>query len=214
MKKFLAEFTATFALILFGTGSIIIDQEFSGVLGNTGIALAFGSIVAIMIYAFGALSGAHMNPAVSIAFSLSGHLDKKLLLHYLSAQLSGAIAASVTLHLLFTENKTLGLTTPSGTEIQSFVLELILTFFLMLTIFRLIQQPDEKTHLNGLIIGGVIFLEALVAGPVCGASMNPFRSLSPAIVSGNFNHLWIYLSAPLCGALLAIPANKLLSTKN
>jgi aquaporin Z len=203
MKKYIAELIGTFALVFCGTGAIIIDQQTNGQVGHIGVAITFGLIVTSMIYAFGDKSGAHFNPAVTIAFSLANLFPKKQILPYIIAQIIGAFIASAILKLLFPANQNLGATIPAGSNLQSFVLEIVLTFILMLTILFTSQGSKETGTMAGLAIGGVVLLEAMFAGPICGASMNPVRSLSPAIVSGKVATLWIYLSAPILGATLA-----------
>jgi aquaporin NIP len=203
MKKYLAELTGTFALIFCGTGAIIIDQQTNGQVGHIGVAITFGLIVTAMIYAFGDKSGAHFNPAVTIAFSLANLFPKNQILPYIISQIVGALIASAILKLLFPTNINLGATIPTGSNLQSSVLEIVLTFILMLTILFTSQGSKETGTMAGLAIGGVVLLEAMFAGPICGASMNPVRSLSPAIVSGNVATLWIYLTAPVLGATLA-----------
>jgi aquaporin NIP len=205
MKKLLAEFLGTYALVFAGTGAIIINQEAHGVITHVGIAITFGLVVMSMIYAFGDISGAHLNPAVSIAFTLAGRFEAKQLAPYILTQLAGALAASMTLRLLFPANELLGATMPAGSEMQSFVLEFILTFFLMLVIFNVAYGSKEQGMMAGIAIGSVVGLEAMFAGPVCGASMNPVRSLGPAIASMHLEHIWIYIAAPILGAALATP---------
>lgn len=215
IRKYTAEFIGTFALVFCGTGAIIINQETGGTVTHVGIAITFGLIVMSMIYALGNISGAHMNPAVSIAFTLSGSLPFKNLLPFIASQTTGAITASGALKLLFPENKLLGATIPAGNDLQSFVLEFLLTFFLMLVIINVATGSKEQGMFAGLAIGSIVTLEAMFAGPICGASMNPARSLAPAIISGHMEHLWIYLIAPILGACAAIPIGKflLLSTR-
>jgi aquaporin Z len=167
-----------------------------------------------MIYALGNISGAHINPAVTIAFTLAGRFNIREVLPYLVSQLLGAFLASVTLRLLFPSNETLGATLPSGTALQSFVLEFILTFFLMLVIINVATGSKEQGMFAGLAIGATVLLEAMFGGPICGASMNPARSLAPAVVSGHTEHLWLYVAAPVLGAVAAIPIWKFLTHKN
>jgi aquaporin NIP len=215
MKKYVAEFIGTFALVFCGTGAIMINQETSGVVSHVGIAITFGFIVMAMIYTFGNISGAHLNPAVTIAFTLSGRFSRKELLPYIISQIAGALLASIILHYLFPNNELLGTTLPFGSQSQSFILEFILTFFLMLVIINVATGSKEQGMFAGLAIGSVVLLEAMFAGPICGASMNPARSLAPAVISGHTEHLWIYLTATTCGAALAVPTWKYLtSTKN
>lgn len=203
MKKYISELLGTFALVFCGTGAIVVNEQTNGQVGHIGVAITFGLIVTAMIYAFGDKSGAHFNPAVTIAFSLADLFPKKEILPYIVSQITGAFIASAVLKLLFPANLNLGATIPAGSDLQSFVLEIILTFFLMLVILFTSQGSKETGTMAGLAIGGVVLLEAMFAGPICGASMNPARSLSPAVVSGNVTTLWIYLTAPVLGAALA-----------
>ncbi|HEX7652766.1 MAG TPA: aquaporin [Verrucomicrobiae bacterium] len=200
-----AEWLGTFALVFAGTGAIVINDVAGGVIGHAGIALTFGLVVLAMIYALGDISGAHLNPAVTIAFWLAGRFPVSHVLPYLTSQLGGAVTASIVLKCLFTGHATLGSTLPVGSAIQSFVLELILTFILMFVILNVSTGAKEKGITAGIAVGAVIALEAMFAGPICGASMNPFRSLAPALLSGHLEHIWVYLSAPILGATLAIP---------
>ena len=158
-----------------------------------------------MIYTFGDISGAHLNPAVTIGFIVGKRFPVSYAVPYILSQLLGAIAASGVLKLLFPDNKTLGATIPVGSAFQSFTLELILTFFLMLVILNVSTGTKEKGITAGIVVGAVIALEAMFAGPSCGASMNPARSFGPALLSGHFEHLWIYLLATTLGAVLAAP---------
>lgn len=204
MKKYVAEFIGTFALVFCGTGAIIINQETNGVISHGGIAVTFGLIVMCMIYTFGEISGAQFNPAVTIGFALSGRFDKKEVLPYIGSQIVGAFLATLILKFLFPLNHNLGATLPTGSQMQSFVLEVILTFLLMLVILNISQGSKETGLFAGIAIGGTVLLEAMFAGPICGASMNPARSLSPAVVSGNMADLWIYIFAPVIGVVLAV----------
>lgn len=202
MKSYIAELIGTFALVFCGTGAIIINDVTNGTVSHVGIAITFGLIVTAMIYTFGPISGAHINPAVSIAFSLTDRFEKKKLLGYIIAQLLGAFLASGILKLLFNEHQNLGSTLPFGDWQQSFVLEIILTYFLMLVIL-FVSQNKSVSQFTGFAVGATVLLEALFAGPITGASMNPARSIAPAIVSGNISGLWIYIVAPIVGAALA-----------
>jgi aquaporin NIP len=198
-QKYIAEFIGTFFLVFAGTGAIIVNDVSGGAISHLGIALAFGLAVAIMIYTFGEVSGAHLNPAVSYAFWLAGRFPAQQLLPYVLSQCSGALCASLVLHGLFPEHTTLGATLPAGVWYQSFILEILLAFFLMLVILVLSSGSRESGMMAGLAIGGLVGLEALFAGKICGASMNPARSLAPALVSGHWQYLWIYLVAPFAG---------------
>lgn len=205
MRKLLAEFLGTFILVFAGTGAIVINEVSGGAIGHAGIALTFGMVVLAMIHTFGDVSGAHLNPAVTLAFAAAGRFPRRGVPGYLLAQVAGALAASGMLAVMFPESTTLGATLPAGPESRSFVLEVVLTAILMLTILSVSTGAREKGATAGLAIGMVVGLEAMFAGPISGASMNPARSLGPALVSGNLAHLWIYLLAPAAGALLAVP---------
>ena len=214
MNKYAAEFIGTFALVFCGTGAAIIDQDTNGVITHFGVAITFGLIVMSMIYTLGHISGCHINPAVTIAFTIARRFKIKEMLPYIISQLAGAFLASVALTYLFPHNNTLGATLPSGTVLQSFVFEFILTFFLMLVIIKVATGSNEKGMFAGLAIGAMVFLEAMFAGPVSGASMNPARSIAPAVVSGHIESLWIYIAAPIFGAAAAIPVCTFLNSKN
>jgi aquaporin NIP len=214
MRKYLAEAIGTFALVFCGTGAIIINQEQGGVITHVGIAITFGLIVMAMIYTLGDISGAHLNPAVTIAFAASKKFPIKEIIPYIISQAMGAFVASLILRFLFPLNEMLGTTLPMGLPIQSFVLELILTFILMFVIIHVATGSKEQGMFAGITIGSVVLLEAMFAGPICGASMNPIRSLAPAIVSGHLEYLWIYLTAPILGATLATIVWKVLQEKN
>ena len=211
MRNYIAELIGTFALVFCGTGAIVINEQYGGAITHVGIAITFGLIIMSMIYSLGNISGAHFNPVVSIAFTIAGRFPVKQLPGYIVSQLTGALLASLTLKFLFPANGLLGATMPAGTAMQSFILELILTFFLMLVIVNVAVGSKEQGMFAGLAIGSVVALEAMFAGPVCGASMNPARSFGPAIVSGHPEHLWIYIIAPVAGAALAIPIWKYLT---
>ena len=214
MRKYLAEFIGTFALVFCGTGAIIINQESGGVITHVGVAITFGLIVSAMIYTVGDISGAHLNPAVTIAFWFSKTFPAKEILPYILSQGLGAFLASFTLKFLFPTNNMLGSTLPAGSPMQSFVLEIILTFILMFVIIHIAKGSKEQGMFAGIAIGGVVMLEAMFAGPICGASMNPIRSIAPALVSGNVQHLWVYILAPILGAMLAVVSWNILKPKN
>jgi aquaporin Z len=205
MKKSAAEFFGTFALVFAGTGAIIIDHSSGGAVSHVGVALTFGLVVLAMIYAVGDVSGAHLNPAVTLGFFAARRFEARLVVPYILSQSTGALAASAVLRVIFPAEHDLGATHPAGSALQSFVLETVLTWLLMLVILSVSKGAKEKGITAGIAIGSVIALEAMFAGPVCGASMNPARSLAPAVVGMNFEGLWIYLTAPALGALLAVP---------
>lgn len=213
MNKLLAEFLGTFFLVFAGTGAIVIDQVTGGTVTHVGIALTFGLVVMAMIYAFGDISGAHLNPTVTLSFAAARRFPARDVPGYIATQVAGAFAASLLLRVLFPTSPTLGATLPAGPAWQSFVLEIVLTFMLMLVILSVSSGPKEKGLMAGIAIGGVVGLEAMFAGPISGASMNPARSLAPAIVSGHLESLWVYLTAPAIGALLAVPCWVLLKDR-
>jgi aquaporin Z len=206
VKKLVGEFIGTFALVFAGTGAIVIDETSGGAVTHVGVALTFGLIVLAMIYALGDISGAHLNPAVTLGFFAARRFPFAQVLPYLASQCTGAIAASLVLRLLFPTNAALGATTPAGPVAQSFFLELILTAILMFVILGVSTGAAEKGITAGIAVGAVIGLEALFAGPICGASMNPARSLAPALVTFKLSHLWLYLAAPVLGAGLGVLA--------
>lgn len=203
MKKLAAECIGTFALVFAGTGAIVINDVSGGTITHLGVALTFGLVVLAMIYTFGDISGAHLNPAVTLGFYVSGRMDGREVMPYLGAQTVGALLASGVMKLLFPEHATLGATLPAGSALQSFVLEFILTAVLMLVILSVSTGAKEKGITAGIAVGSVIALEALFAGPICGASMNPIRSLAPALWAGRLHEVWIYLAAPVLGAMSA-----------
>jgi aquaporin NIP len=204
MKKCIAEFIGTFALVFAGTGAIIINDVSGGAVSHVGIGLTFGLVVLAMIYTLGDISGAHLNPAVSLGFLAARRFPLHCVIPYILSQCAGAFAASGILLFLFPKNAALGATLPAGSAMQSFVLELILTAILMFVILNVSIGAAEKGITAGIAVGAVIGLEAIFAGPICGASMNPARSLAPAVVSQHLSCLWIYLLAPTAGALLAV----------
>jgi len=217
MKKGVAELIGTYALVFCGTGAIVMDQASGGAVTHVGVAITFGLIILAMIYALGDISGAHLNPAVSVAFMAAGRLGGKDTFVYVLFQFAGAFLASFTLKLLFPQIQNLGVTMPAGSNMQSFMLETILTFFLMFVILSVSSGAKEKGITAGIAVASVVGLEAMFAGPICGASMNPARSLAPAVVSGNANyisHVWIYLTAPVLGALIAVIIFKYISSNN
>ncbi len=204
MRKFAAECIGAFILVFAGTGAIVINDTTGGVVSHVGIALTFGLVVLAMIYALGDVSGAHLNPAVTIGFFAARRFQGRWVVPYIASQCVGAVLASLVLRLLFPDHATLGATLPAGAVLQSFVLEAILTFILMFVILSVSIGPKEKGIMAGIAVGAVIGLEALFAGPISGASMNPARSLGPALVSFHVEHLWIYLAAPMLGAVASI----------
>ena len=215
MKRYISEFIGTFALIFCGTGAMTISEITQGVdLNHTGVAITWGLIVMAMIYAFGEISGAHFNPAVTISFAYAKKFAWKEVPKYIIAQILGALLGSVLLWLLFPTSEYYGATIPNMIPWRAFILELLLTFFLMLVIINVSTGSKEVGTMAGIAIGGVVLLEAMFAGPMTKASMNPARSLAPAIVSGHYEHLWLYILAPILGALLAVVSCKLVKDDN
>lgn len=206
MRKLFAEMVGTFCLVFAGTGAIVVNDVSGGAITHVGIALTFGLVVLAMIYAVGDISGAHLNPAVTIGFFAARRFPGRMVLPYAASQVAGAVAASLVLRVLFPAHEGLGGTVPSGPAAQSFVMELILTAILMFVILSVSSGSRERGITAGLVVGAVITLGALFGGPVSGASMNPARSLAPAVVSGELSHLWIYLAAPVAGVLVGVAA--------
>lgn len=204
MRKLAAELFGTFALVFAGTGAIVINDVSGGTVSHVGIAFTFGLIVLAMIYALGDVSGCHLNPAVTLGFFVARRFEGRMVVPYIVSQCLGAILASVTIRLMFPTNSTLGATLPAGNALQSFILEFILTLILMFVILSVSTGSKEKGILAGVAVGSVIALEALFAGPISGASMNPARSLAPALISLRLDALWIYLTAPVLGACLSV----------
>ena len=214
MKRYIAEFIGTFALVFCGTGAIIVNEVAGGTITHVGISLTFGLIVMVMIYTIGDISGAHINPAVTLGFWSAGRFPIREVLPFLTAQFAGAILASIILRFLFPNSLCLGATIPVVPNMQTFVIEVILTFFLMFVIISVSTGSKEKGITAGIAIGSVIALASLFAGPITGASMNPARSFAPALISNNFSSLPVYLIAPFLGAYLGILGCKSIRGKN
>ncbi len=196
-----AEALGTFALVFFGCGAIMVDAERGG-LGQVGVSLAFGLVVMAMVVAFVDVSGAHINPAVTLALAARRRFPWAAVPGYWGAQVAGAIAAAIVLRSSLGDVASLGATSPSGSDAQSFVWEVVMTASLLVVILAVATRPRTATGTAAFAIGGTIALASLVGGPISGASLNPARSLGPALVSGELGSLWIYLTAPLLGGLL------------
>lgn len=210
-RKLLSEFLGTFGLVFTGCGAIVVNQVSGGAIGHFGICTIFGLIVMALVYAFGDVSGAHINPAVTIAFWISKRFPLQEVGPYILAQCLGSVAASGLLLFLFPQDVTfLGSTTVSDGLAQAIIMELVITFLLMLIIIMVATGSKEVGTMAGIAIGAAVAVLALVAGPITGASMNPARSIGPALVSGHFQDLWIYVIAPILGAALAVPVSSML----
>lgn len=210
MKKYIAELIGAFTLVFCGCGAIVTNEFSEGTVTHSGIALTFGLVVMSLIYAFGETSGAHFNPAVTIAFSYAKKFPLKEVPKYIIAQCLGAILAALLLFILFPGNEFLGTTLPKIDVWRVFLFEVILTFILMLVIINVSTGSKETGIMAGIAIGGVVWFEAQFAGPITGASMNPARSIGPALISGHLEYLWIYIFAPIIGAILAVISCKLI----
>lgn len=203
-RRLAAEAFGTFCLVFAGTGAIVVDDVTGGGVSHIGVGLTFGLVVLAMIQSLGDVSGCHINPAMTIGFWAAGRFAGRSVLPYVASQCGGAVAASLVLRAMFPDADGLGVTTPADGPLQSFWLELLLTLMLMVVVLSVSVGSRERGLLAGITIGGVIALEAIFAGPICGASMNPARSIAPALVSGRFDDLWIYCAGPLGGALLGV----------
>jgi aquaporin NIP len=206
-----AEAFAAFALVFGGCGAIVADARYHGALGAVGVSLVFGLIIMAMIYATGHLSGAHINPAVTLAFTLTRHFSPRDAVAYIAAQLAGATAAALLLLAVWPDTPAqLGSTVPSVGAGSAFVYELVLTAFLMFVIVAVATDTRAVGAAAAIAIGGTVALDALFGGPVTGASMNPARSFGPALVSGTWTDFWVYVAGPVLGAGLGALAYQLI----
>jgi aquaporin NIP len=209
VRALAAELIGTFALVFAGAGAIMVDDK-THQLGHVGVAIAFGLVIMVMIYAVGHVSGAHFNPAVSFAFALTRHFSWTRLLGYWIAQVAGALLAAAILRGSLGNRAHVGATLPAGSQAQAFLWEAVLTFFLMFVIMSVATDTRAVGEAAAIAVGGTVGLDAMFGGPVTGASMNPARSLGPALVSGDLHALWVYLVAPLVGAAVGAFAYQLL----
>ncbi len=209
-RRYLAEFIGTFTIVFAATGAMIVNDLNGGVITHLGNALTSGLAVMVMIYAVGDISNAHFNPAVSFGFWLAGHISAKQLAGYVASELGGALLASLLWRLITGQHATLGATVPSVPLLSAFGLEVVLTFFLVYVILHVALTSRASNVLAGVAIGGTVALNSIFAGPLTGASMNPARSLAPALFSGQLGTLWLYVLAPLVGAAIAVGAFQLL----
>jgi MIP family channel proteins len=200
-RALVAEAIGTFALVFAGAGAVMVDAR-THQLGHVGVAIAFGLVIMVMIYAVGHVSGAHFNPAVSLAFAVSRHFPWTRAVAYWAAQITGALLAAALLRASLGSDAHVGATLPSGSLGQSFVWEVVLTFFLMFVIMAVATDTRAVGEAAAIAIGGTVGLDAMFGGPISGASMNPARSLGPALVSGDLHALWLYLVGPAAGAIL------------
>jgi aquaporin NIP len=209
-RRSAAEALAAFALVFAGCGAAITNASYDGALGSVGIALAFGLVIMVMVYATGHLSGAHINPAVTIAFSLTRHFPAREALAYIVAQCAGAILAALLLLAVWPEQPAqLGATVPTVGVGSALLYEALLTAFLMFVIMAVATDTRAVGAAAAIAIGGTIGLDATFGGQVTGASMNPARSLGPALASGEWTDFWIYLIGPVAGAALGALAYQL-----
>src|SRR6476659_750370 len=194
-----AEFVGTFALVFAGCGAIMVDAK-TGALGHVGVAISFGLVIMVMIYALGHISGAHFNPAVTLGSAVTRRFPATRVPAYWAAQLTGALAAALVLRASLGDVAHVGATLPAGSDGQAFLWESVLTFFLMFVIMAVAKDARAVGEAAAIAIGGTVGLDAMFGGPVSGASMNPARSIGPAFVSGDLHALWLYIVAPLVGA--------------
>ena len=201
-RALVAETIGTFALVFAGCGAIMVDEKTSA-LGHVGVAITFGLVIMVMIYAVGHVSGAHFNPAVTFSFALARHFPRRHVPLYWGAQLAGALIAAAILRGSLGNIAHVGATFPSRSEGQAFLWEAILSFFLMFVIMAVATDTRAVGEAAAIAIGGTVGLDAMFGGPITGASMNPARSLGPGIVAGDLDAIWVYLLAPILGAAIA-----------
>jgi len=211
MKQYISETIGTFAMIFCGCGAMTVNEITGGSISHVGVAATWGLIVMAIIYAFGETSGAHFNPAVTIAFAFAKKFAWNKVPPYILAQTIGAIFAAFLLWFLFPESQFLGETTPAEgfPPYKAAILEFLLTFFLMVVIINVSTGSKEIGTMAAIAVGGVILLEAMFVGPMTKASMNPIRSIAPALFTGNFQYLWLYITAPILGAIAGVSSCKL-----
>jgi len=213
-NKVISEALGTFLMVFSGCGAMVVNDVHGGVLGHIGVCLVFGLIVMAMIYSIGNVSGAHINPAVTLGFMFAGRLNGRLVPPYIAGQLLGAVAAAALLRFFFPEHPTLGATLTVLPAFKAFLVEVVITFLLMFVILNVSTGHQEKGIMAGVAVGGTVALAALIGGPLTGASMNPARSLGPALVAGQLQGIWIYMAGPLLGAFLAFPFCRIIQSDN
>jgi len=202
LKRCTAEAIGTFAIVFFGCGGMMVAERFPGAISPAAISVVFGLVVMAMIYTLGHISGAHFNPAVTLAFAITRHFPFRSVLLYWTAQCIGSLIASGLLFLLLPHGIGYGETVPRVPLLQAFIWEVILTFTLMFVVMGVAKDSRAVGMLAGLVIGATVMLTAVVGGPITGDSMNPARSLGPAIASGRIDVLWLYILGPMVGAVL------------
>jgi MIP family channel proteins len=208
-RSLIAESIGTFALVFAGCGAIMVDAK-TGALGHVGVAISFGLVIMAMIYAVGHISGAHFNPAVTFGFALSRQFPWPRVPLYWASQLTGALAAALILRASLGNIAHVGATIPTGSDGQAFLWEAVLTFFLMFVIMAVATDTRAVGEAAAIAIGGTVGLDAMFGGPITGASMNPARSLGPAIAAADYTAIWVYLAAPILGAAAAAVAYQVL----
>ncbi|KAJ0765326.1 putative major intrinsic protein [Helianthus annuus] len=200
-RKVVAEVVATFLLVFVTCGAAALTTSDNRKVSQLGASVAGGLIVTVMIYAVGHISGAHMNPAVTLAFAAGGHFPWIQVPIYAAAQLTGSISASFALRVLLLQVKHLGTTTPSGTDLQALVMEIIVTFCMMFVTSAVATDSKAVGELAGIAVGSSVCITSILAGPVSGGSMNPARTIGPALASNNFKGIWVYIVGPIFGTI-------------
>lgn len=213
-NRCIAEVIGTFMLVFTGCCAVVVNDLYGGAIGHLGINIVFGLVVMAVIYSIGNVSGAHINPAVTIGFYVAGRFPGRFILPYVSSQFAGAILAGWTLRFLFPTHETLGGTSIIVPISSAIVIEVLLTFILMYVVLNVSTGHKEKGIMAGVAVGGIVTINALIGGQLTGAAMNPARSLGPAVASMNFDTIWLYLTAPVLGAMLAWPACRLTQGPN
>jgi MIP family channel proteins len=211
LRSLAAEAIGTFALVFAGCGAIMVDAR-THALGHVGVAISFGLVIMVMIYALGHISGAHLNPAVTLAFAVARHFPAGRIPPYWAAQVAGATAAALVLRGSLSDVAHVGATLPAGSDAQAFLWEAVLTFFLMFVIMAVATDTRAVGEAAAIAVGATVGLDAMFGGPVTGASMNPARSLGPAVAAADFTAIWVYLLAPCAGAVVAALAYRVLRT--
>lgn len=213
-SEFFSELIGTFILVLAGCGAIMSDVYANSGIGTIGIALVFGIAVLIVIYSVGNVSGAHLNPAVTIGFYFAKRIDRSKIFTYVSAQVVGGLIACFVLFVAYPDAENFGVTIPKVEIWRVFILEVVFTFILMFVILNVSTGHMEKGIMAGVAVGGTVFVLAAFGGSLTGASMNPARSIAPAVFSNDFTGIWIYITAPIIGAILASPLCRIIQTDN